>query len=83
MYLLLCLCRSVVLELISTFAEAANEDLLDMFFEFIKASLLVLFYYFCFYHLRGLTAGLHSFFTLLYLLHRTAAGLVTAKLSLH
>ncbi|TVU36923.1 hypothetical protein EJB05_18879, partial [Eragrostis curvula] len=32
--------RSVLLELISTFAEAADEELLDIFFEFIKSSLL-------------------------------------------
>lgn len=32
--------RSLLMELISTFAEAADEDLLDLFFGFIKSSLL-------------------------------------------
>lgn len=35
------------MELISTFAEAADEDLLDLFFGFIKSSLLVLLTNFC------------------------------------
>ena len=71
------------MELISTLAEAADVDALDLFFGFIKSSLLVSLLISALIMPRGLIITIVHYSYLLSFLHRTATSRVRAKLSSH
>jgi hypothetical protein len=71
------------MELIPTLAEAADEDALDLFFGFIKSSLLVSLLISALIMPQNPTISTVHCSYLLSFLHRTTSSRVTAELSSH